>query len=148
MNIGELRSWLKSKDQTAIAIGYSERRALEAVGRIYPDVFERFLGQATCGAVMRLDPETMWLDHDDIDFDALGELLDDENYVMTYNEWLQAISRFKLIRDLPDDYELFEPEPLLEKLVPVMEGMEEISLEKYFIFKHLVTMIEDMRDYA
>ena len=148
MNIGELRSWLKNQDQNTIAVGHGERRALEAVGRIYPEVFERFIGQITCAAVMRLDPETLWHDPSDADFEALSHLLNDETYTMTYNDWLQAISRLKLTRELDDEYELFEINPLLEKLNPIMEGMEEVSLEKYFIFKHLVAMLEDMRNHA
>jgi hypothetical protein len=148
MNIGELRSWLKTQPRDQIAIGYDERRALEAAGRAYPDFFDRFIGQVTWGAVMRLDPETLWNDPEDVDLDALTELLKDESYALTMGEWLQSISRLKLTRGLKDDYELFDPGKLSKKLRPIMEGIEGISLEKHLIFKKIVGILESLRDHA
>jgi hypothetical protein len=148
MNIKELRSWLKAQPREALAIGYDERRALEAVGKAYPTVFDRFISQVTWGAVMRIDPETLWADPEDVNLDALVNLLKDEEYVMTMGEWLEAISRLKLTRDLNDDYELFDPESLSRTLRPIMEGIEGVSLKKYLIFKHIVQILEDMRDYV
>lgn len=145
MNIGELRAWLKTQPRDREVAGIEERHALEAVGKALPE-FNAFIAQLTLGAVMRLDPERMWPTLNDVNTKDLVELLNDKDYILTTGELLEAISRFKLTRDLNDDYELFDEESLAHKLRAIMENMETIDFEKSLKFRRIVEVLEDMRD--
>lgn len=147
MNIGELRSFLKSLPRDRVIADLDARVALNAVMKITNDPeLEKFSSFLMLGLIMRQDPEEMCPNEANFNFGEASAILSSADYAVTVGEWLEAVSRFKLTRKLSNDFVVFNSEYVFALLEGVMLRIEQNSLEKAGCFKSVVEFLGEMND--
>lgn len=155
MNIGELRSFLKSVPRDRYVTGWEERRALEAIAHYFlrhvPDRYpqlEKFIGQLSIGIIMQLDPEAMWPNIEDLDEVSFNKIAWDQNYIFTTGEWLQAISRLKLLRQFTDDHYLFDETFMAAQMQAIVDKIDPSSDEHQVNLNLLTDLLVEMTEWT